>query len=254
MLIQLAHKEGGNHKAIRQVRYSDDGSRLLSVSEDDGVRVWDSVSGDEISAPIRKGHVLCADFSREKFGGDYWIATSSTSDSDKNEASAFAPTVRVWNAETGLPVSPPMPHPDWVQWVAFSPDGQQVVTASDDHDARICDVPTGRIIAHLKGHTAAVSRAFFNPGQSPSAGGRWAPMDGTARLWEAGTGKEKHKFTHGAVVTNVAFSPDGARLVTTSQDGSAQVWDTTSHEPVGLPLQHAMGVVQASLTQTANEW
>ena len=51
-----------------------------------------------------------------------------------------------------------------VVWaVAFSPDGQRVLTGSADHTARLWDAATGEAVATLTGHTAAVSAVAFSP-------------------------------------------------------------------------------------------
>ena len=50
--------------------------------------------------------------------------------------------------------------------------------------------------------------------------------DGTARVWDARTGKPvTEPLEHRALVTAAAFSPDGAHLVTASGDGTARIWD-----------------------------
>jgi len=45
----------------------------------------------------------------------------------------------------------------------FSPDGQRIVTASDDATARVWDASSGQLRATLRGHTSAVSSAVFSP-------------------------------------------------------------------------------------------
>ena len=67
-------------------------------------------------------------------------------------------------------------------WSArFSPDGQTVLTASDDHTARLWEVASGRELRVLRGHRGPVRDAQF------SADGRTmltASDDTTARLWD----------------------------------------------------------------------
>ncbi len=45
-----------------------------------------------------------------------------------------------------------------------------------------------------------------------------------------------------------AFSPDGTRLVTASEDGTARVWDAATGRPITPPFQHAEGVAWAAFS------
>jgi hypothetical protein len=114
-------------------------------------------------------------------------------------------------------------HTNYVTSVAFSPDGQRLVSGSQDKTLKVWDAQTGRDALTLKGHTGWVWSVAFSPdGKRLVSGGD----DDTLKLWDAQTGQ--HTLTlkgHTFAVTSVAFSPDGKRLVSGSQDKTLKVWD-----------------------------
>jgi WD40 repeat protein/serine/threonine protein kinase len=117
-------------------------------------------------------------------------------------------------------------HRNRVSYAAFSPDGQRIVTASDDHTAKAWEAVTGKELLTLQGHSKAVNSAAFSPdGQRIVTGSD----DHTAKVWEAATGKELLTLKgHSDPVGEVAFSPDGQRIVTGSEDHTAKVWEAAS--------------------------
>jgi WD40 repeat protein len=58
-------------------------------------------------------------------------------------------------------------HAGWVTTAAFSPDGARIVTASDDHTARVWDAATGQEGTSLPGHAGSVTSAAFPSGRVP---------------------------------------------------------------------------------------
>jgi WD40 repeat protein len=74
------------------------------------------------------------------------------------------------------------PGPGKVWMVGFSPDGQRLVTASDDRAARLWNAATGNLEAVLSGHQGTVWSARFSADGSRIV---TAGDDGTVRLWDA---------------------------------------------------------------------
>jgi WD40 repeat protein len=120
---------------VRAVRFHPDGRRLLTASEDGTARVWDLTTGQPcagfdvlrhrpgtLNAIYEGSGIKAARFSPD----GRWIATSAADH-----------TARLWDANTGLPVSEPLRHGGPVVDVQFSPDGRWLATASVDHTARV---------------------------------------------------------------------------------------------------------------------
>ena len=69
-----------------------------------------------------------------------------------------------------------------------------------------------------------------------------ASLDGnSARVWDAQAARSWQGSAMAAAVTAAAFSPDGTRIVTASQDNTARVWDATTGKELAR-LGHDGGV------------
>jgi WD40 repeat protein len=131
--------------------------------------------------------------------------------------------------------------PRLLRSVAFSPDGQQVATGSDDGTAILWDVRTSEM-AHqpLTGHTDSVTGVAF------SADGRLlvtASNDRSLRLWDAHSGKALGQALTGGHVDSVrcvAISPDGRRIVSGGWDNTLVLWDVATRRVLARrPDAHA---------------
>src|SRR6266566_1423118 len=129
-----------------------------------------------------------------------------------------------------------MEHQDEVYSGQFSPDGQQVVTASKDKTARVWDAAAGRAISQPMKHSSEVYSGQFSPDGKRVV---TASEDGKAQVWDAATGQAVGQpMQHDDEVHSAQFSADGQRVVTASDDETAQVWDAATGQAVGQPMQH----------------
>jgi WD40 repeat protein len=92
-------------------------------------------------------------------------------------------TAKLWDAETGQEIRTFRVHNDWVNSVAFSPDGRLVLTGMswENETVKLWDAETGQEIHTFLGHTDWVTSVAFSPD------GKWiltGSGDGTARIWQ----------------------------------------------------------------------
>jgi WD40 repeat protein len=118
-----------NGSTVTSVAFAQDGSRVVSGSNDKTVRIWNATTG-EVEAEL-KGHTG-------------WVTSVAfTQDGSRVVSGSNDKTVRIWNVMTGEVEAELKGHTDSVRSVAFAQDGSRVVSGSDDNTVRIWDTATG---------------------------------------------------------------------------------------------------------------
>jgi WD40 repeat protein len=140
-----------------------------------------------------------------------------------------------------------MEHPGLLA-LGFTPDFKTVVTGGRDRIARLWEARSGKVVRTFRAGEGEVDTVAISPD------GKFVLVGGDRGVWlhEATSGRliarlEGHGSIagyRGCVVTAKAFSPDGRTLATGGQDRTARLWDATTGQPRGRPLQHE-GLVRA---------
>lgn len=144
-----------------------------------------------------------------------------------------------------------------VDSIVLSPDGSRFVTAGWDGNAVVWDYESGNRLLDLKHDGQRIYSVAW------SSDGRWIATGsddvarGYVQLWNAETGERVERSfgsgngadqSHTDAVLSVEFSRDGSKLLTSSYDGTARLWDVTNGEQIRPLIGHSNWVWDASFS------
>jgi WD40 repeat protein len=158
-------------------------------------------------------------------------------------ASALDHEVQVWDVATGAERARFTGVADLYQHsAAFSPDGARLAFTAENTSIEVWDIKEHNRLATCPGNGCQMMAIAFSPdGQTLASCGlpKGDFRQGEARIWDAATGRQIHHLLgHEALVSGVAFSRDGTRLVTTSWDQTARIWDVASGQELQVLRGH----------------
>jgi WD40 repeat protein/DNA-binding SARP family transcriptional activator len=218
--IDLPNTEG----RIRDVAWSPDGDRIVTVSLEGLGKIWDANTGIELSGFGEKTY--------EDMDGVAWlsdgtrIATTSQS----------LHSAHLWDVMSGKLLMTYSGHNDGVNSIAPTRDGKLLLTASADSTGRVWDVETGDEQLILEGHLSAVMDARWSIEENRIL---TASTDGTVRIWDAVTGIELRSINaHTGGASTATWSPDGALIASAGVDGALRIWNAETGEVVFTLVGH----------------
>ncbi len=191
------------------------------------------------------------------------LATAISPDGSLAVSAGNSCEIHLWDVEKRIYLRRLGMHENVVHTVAFSPDGQFIVTGAgnwkrdaknnvviqDDNPIpidctlRLWEVKTGKEVHVFHGHKSKINCVAFSPdgryllsgdGDEYEKNGvtwYWLP---TLRLWDVSSGLELRRFEgHTRTIRGVVFSSDGHRLLSSAgdDDKTVRLWDVeTAHE------------------------
>ena len=120
---------------------------------------------------------------------------------------------------------------DWVNAVAFSPDGQYALSGASDNSIRLWEVVTGRKIQTFSGLTEQPISVALSPDGERLVS---ETSDGMVQLWDVDSAEVLRTFEERSeAVLGATFSPDGEYVLSGGgASGTLHLWDTDTGELV----------------------
>ena len=219
----------GDTKSVQCVAFSPDG-RFLTTESSGNVKLWEVATGREVRT-LNLGDFNdpfhgVPDANRLNSQPEEYQVSFALSPDGRSVASSetLDKSIKLWDVATGHEVRT-LGVPSGVQFVeslAFSPDGSTLASGSGVGTVKLWKVLTGSEVLSLAGHAGSVRSVAFSPDGRTLASGS---SDKTIRLWEVSTGNEVRTLTgHTDEVRCVTFSPDGHTLASGSNDKTIKLW------------------------------
>ncbi|KAG6328441.1 hypothetical protein ID866_10648, partial [Astraeus odoratus] len=282
-------------KPVRSVAFSPDNRWIVSGSEDNTLCLWDALTHTPIGSPFQ-GHtaaVWSVAFSPDgkwivsgSQDKSVWIwdvhSESHTGKFFQHHASEDS-TICLWDAHTGSQKGNPLKgHTDTIYSVAFSPDGNLLVSASCDKTICVWDAHTHYLRGRpMKGHLGGVTSIAFSPDSTCIVSGS---LDHTICLWNVcnlhqmglpfrghtkgvysvalshdgnvNTGRMIGKPIEGHIdfVFSVALSSDSKWIVSGSKDNTVRVWEAATGYSLYSTLSGHTDAVRSVVFSPDGRW
>ncbi|MBL8863687.1 MAG: protein kinase [Planctomycetes bacterium] len=224
--LSAAHAHAPNALAFRP-----DGARLVALQDDGSFLVHDP-DADRV---VLRGRV----------GRSSWksMAAWSADGALLLTAGWSSGELRVWDARDDAEVL--HGHESFVYPVAYTPDGQRIVSGSWDRTVRVWCAATNELLATLEGHTGHRVHALAVSPDSESLVS--AGEDGALVLWDLGTGAQRARHAGSRRLGAVAWGR-GGRIASGEEDPGAAV---ILHNAADLTPVGSLSVSERGVTALA---
>ena len=256
----------GHTNAITRLQCTADGRWLISTGFDHTIRYWDMQADTSENAAVvlnvgareeaeRRNRSLpdavsvdvgVQSSSRTLQGHEDWIQSMCLShDNTMLISGDDLGRINVWDRASGNQRNRWQVE-GWVNALALTRDNQKLLVAervrqvfsSDRYQSvKIRNPSNGETIRDLSNHFSRleIRAAAFSPDGSLLALGQGGEISGTAKvfLFDPATGRKLREInTHRYGVTDLAFSPDGAQLLSCGRDTTVRVWNPSNGREV----------------------
>ena len=202
---------------VSTLTWSPDGTRIASTDINNTIYIWNAFDGS--NASIHKGfsHMIlnilwspdnqCLAVADEVQAVQFWDI--------KTRKKLFRYQHRVGQpGDVGIGLYYPM---------AWSHNGQWMISASDDQPLEKWDTTTGNCLLTYTGHASTVKAIAWSPDESMVASGG---ADTNVHVWNATSGDTQFVYSgHRGQIQALSWSPSSKRVASAGKDGLVHVWN-----------------------------
>lgn len=240
---KVLHQLNGAIGTVRSLAFSHNGRWLAAggglCQRSGEIQLWD-LQSDTLARTIT-GHRDCI----------YSVAFSP--DGKLLASGSYDKLIKLWDPSTGKEVRTLKDHIDAVFAVAFSPDGKWLASGSQDNSVKIWNVATGERLYTLGDPVDGISCIAFSPSGKQIAAAGYDMRIYVWSLTPASGSLDQSLIADEGSILQIAWSPDGRRIITSSSDGSIRVRDAATLNPVG-EIPHQSDWVDALTLSPDGKW
>nr|WP_319401689.1 WD40 repeat domain-containing protein [uncultured Carboxylicivirga sp.] len=233
---QELNKKTAHSDKVTAIIFNQDGSRALSSSFDNTIKLWDTKTCNQLLAIQDSNKIaMSLAFSKDNssFACGFW---------DK--------TILIYDVGTNKIKTKLDNHNSIVRQVVYGNQGKYLYSCSEDGIISIWNVLDYSLFYTLYASDRILSMAISKNEDKLVAG----LMGGKIDIWDLNT-RKKHTYTaHSSNVLTVAISPFSDEFISSGSDGLIKVWDLNTGNNKGSIPYHKSSVLQLKYLNNENSF